>query len=99
MPKFSVRGGKTTVKRLVLSGLAGGATVEVTCKGRGCFRGTSKFTARRASLNLTSLFKKRALGARARIEIKISQPGRAARVYRYTTQKGKKQPKAEALTG
>ncbi len=96
--RFAVRGGKTTVKRLTLSRLTRGATVEVSCKGRGGFRGTSKFTVRRASLKLTSLFKKRKLRARSRIEIRIAQPGRATRVFRYTTQKGKKQPKAVSLT-
>jgi hypothetical protein len=96
--KFSVRGGKTTVKRLILSGLARGAKIQVSCNGRGCFRGAKKYTARSSKLNLTKLFKKRKLSARARIEIRIAQPGRATRVFRYTTQKGKKQPKAQSLT-
>ena len=96
--RFSVRGGKTRITKLTLSGLARGATIEVRCKGRGCFRGTSKFTARGSTLNLSSLFKKRTLAARAVVEVRIAQPGRATRLYRYTTQKGKKKPKLETLT-
>jgi hypothetical protein len=96
-PKWIVRGGKTKVKKLTLTGLARGAAIEVTCKGRGCFRGTSKFTAARATLDLTSLFKKRTLRTNAVIEVRISEPGKTARVFRYTMQKGKRKPKVETL--
>jgi hypothetical protein len=97
-PKFSVRGGRTRIRKLVLGGLARGAVVEVKCRGRGCFRGTSKFKARRSKLNLTSLFKKRKLVARAVVEIRIAQRGRATKVFRYTMQKGKKKPRRQTLT-
>ena len=95
--KFSVRRGKTTIKRLVLSGLARGAKIEVTCKGRGCFRKAKKYTAKKSKLNLTKLFRKRKLSAKARIDIAISQDGRTTRVFRITTQKGKKKPKLRKL--
>jgi hypothetical protein len=95
--KFSVSGGRTRIRKLVLSGLARGTTIEVKCRGRGCFRGTSKFTARRGKLSLTSLFKKRTLAARSVIEIRVAQSGRTTKVFRYTTQKGRKQPKAQTL--
>ena len=96
--KFSVRSSRTTIRRLVLSKLAKGAEVQVKCKGRGCFRKAKKYKAKKSKLNLTRLFKKRKLAPRARIEIRISQRGRATRIFRYTTQKGKKQPKAQTLT-
>ena len=95
--KFSVRGGKTKVSKLNLTRLARGAVVEVTCKGNGCPRGTTKFNIKKSTLKLAAVFKRRTLRARARIEVRVTQRGRTGRVFRYTTQKGKKKPKAQTL--
>ena len=93
--KFSVKRGKTKVAKLALTGLARGTVVEVTCKGKGCPRGTTKFTVKKTKLVLTSVFKKRTLGAGAKIEVRVTQPGRRGKLFRYATQKGSKKPKSE----
>jgi len=93
--KFSVKRGKTKVSKLKLNGLARGMVVEVACKGKGCPRGTTKFTAKKATLDLTSVFKKRTLGAGARIEVRVTQAARRGKLFRYTTQKGSKKPKVQ----
>jgi hypothetical protein len=95
--KFSVKSGETKVSKLKLSGLARGMVVEVSCKGKGCPRGTTKFTVKKTSLDLTSVFKKRTLGAGAKIEVRVTQSGRRGKLFRYTTQKGSKKPKVQTL--
>ena len=97
VPKFAVRGGRTRIKKLTVTGLTRGAVVEVSCRGKGCPRDTRKFTASKSTLNLTRLFKKRALRAKAKIEIRVIQDGHVTRVFRYLTQKGRRKPKLQSL--
>jgi hypothetical protein len=93
LPKWSVRKGRTRVKRLRLAGLVRGARIQVACKGKGCPFKKKTRVARGTTLNLASLFKKRKLGPRTRITIKIAFADGSVRTLRYTTQKGKKKPK------
>ena len=99
VPRWSVRGGKTQVKRLVLNGLVKGAKIQVSCKGKGCAFKTKKLTAGGATADLTKLFKKRALAARSRIDIRVAFGDGSVRTIRYTTQRGKAKPKVSDRTG
>jgi hypothetical protein len=98
LPRWSVRGGKTQLKRLVLSGLVNGAKIQVTCKGKGCAFKKKQLTAKSAKADLTKYFKKRKLAARSRIDIRIAFGDGSVRTIRYTTQKGKKKPKVSDRT-
>jgi hypothetical protein len=96
-PRWAVRGGKTRVSKFVLTGLARGVAVDVACKGRGCPFKAKKLRAAGAKLDITKLFKKRQLRAGTVIEVRVTFADGSVRTFRYTTQKGKKKPKAETL--
>ena len=76
------------VRSLVVKRLAPGARVSVTCKGKGCFKGARQGKVANGKAKLTKLFRKRKLGARARIDITVSTPGADGSVVRFTTRKG-----------
>ena len=66
--KFKRAGRRTRVAKLQLTGVPAGATVEVTCAGKGC-----AFKKKKASSHdLLPLFKRRALASGARIEIRVA---------------------------
>ncbi len=79
---------KTMVRALVVKRLVPGATVSVTCKGKGCFKGTKQVKVAKGKAKLTKLFRKRKLGAKARIDIAVTIPGADGRVVRFRTRKG-----------
>jgi hypothetical protein len=79
---------KTMVRSLVVKRLAPGAKVSVTCKGKGCFKGTKQGKVAHGKAKLTKLFRKRQLGAKARIDIAVTVPGADGHVVRFTTRKG-----------
>lgn len=79
---------KTMVRSLVVKRLAPGAKVSVSCKGKGCFKGTKHAKVAKGKAKLTKLFRKRKLGAKARIDVTVTMPGADGRVVRFTTRKG-----------
>jgi hypothetical protein len=79
---------KTMVRSLIVKRLAPGAKVTVTCKGKGCFKGSKQGKVAKGKAKLTKLFRKRKLGAKARIDITVTVPGADGHVVRFTTRKG-----------
>jgi len=103
--RHDVSGGRTKVRRLKLAGLPAGATVTVTCasKRKGCAFASKTRHPGGTTVNLTKLFKGRALSAGAVIEIRITAAGYAPDTFRYKTRKGAKPPRggevASRVTG
>ena len=81
----------TSVARLAARNVPAGATVEVTCSGRGCPRKarkqTFKVTRQTARLNVAKAFGKAKLRLRARVEVRILRPGFVGRVLRFTVRR------------
>lgn len=89
--QWRVSRGRTRVTTLTVLGLTGAATIELRCTGKGCpFKKKTKRVSRAtARVTLASLFKKRALRAKTVIEVRVSMPGFATKVVRYTTRSRK----------
>ena len=78
---------ETVLQRLRVSGLRGGETVALSCRGGGCtdaLARTQAVPARTRRLKLDAVVARRRLQAGARLELSISRPGAVARVYRWT---------------
>ena len=89
----------TRVLVLVVKRAPAGATVEVRCKGRGCFKGVKRVRSTTASTkaDLRRRFLRRLrLGARARLEVRVVAPGAIGKVDRFTM-RSNKQPTARFL--
>jgi hypothetical protein len=85
-PLFRLFHSYTTVFSLIVTGVPRGATVQLTCKGRGCafkrIRKTYKSGAKR--LAFTSRFKHGKLRKGTVIEVRVTAPGKIGLVARYT---------------
>jgi hypothetical protein len=90
--RYKVTRGRTIVRSLTLTKLPVGATVNVSCKGKGCKFRRKTLTAATPTLSLTKLFKGRKLRAGAVIQVRITAPGYAPKAFRYTTRRGSKAP-------
>jgi hypothetical protein len=90
--RYRVSRGRTTFRSFKLTKLPVGATVKVSCKGKGCKFRSRTLTALTPTLLLTKLFKGRKLRAGAVIRVRITAPGYAPKAFRYTTRKGSKGP-------
>ena len=68
-----------------------GTTILVECKGRGCAFKSNRRSVRRASrlVRLAPLFKRRALGVGARVQVTVTAPGTIGKVLRLTVRRGK----------
>jgi streptogramin lyase len=66
-------GSLTRVRTLRVTRLAGGETVKVTCKGRGCKFKSRTRKAKRGAMKLESLFKGRALRPGARVVVRVTK--------------------------
>lgn len=90
--KWSVTKTFTKVVKLAVVSVPAGATVKVTCTGKklGCpFTSKTYAVAAGGTVTLTKLFKGKKLKAKARIEIRITQPGAIGKVVEFTIRKTK----------
>ena len=72
-------------------GLTPGATVVLTCSGRGCPFSSRTRTAQGATLKLLALFRKRALRPGTVITVRVTAGGRTG-LLRFTTRSGRRAP-------
>lgn len=88
-------GARTALTRVRISGLGGGETIRVTCKGGGCpFKTKTYKDVKQGTRTLTTLFgKKQRLRTKAKIEIRITKPGAVGSTTTLTIGKRKKDPK------
>jgi hypothetical protein len=90
--RHQVSDGLTTVRTLKLTRLPAGATVKVSCKGKGCAFKKKTLRPKKSSATLTKLFKNRKLSAGTVIEMRITAAGYAPKTFRYKTRRGSKAP-------
>jgi hypothetical protein len=84
------KGRRTWVLSLRLTRLTRGATVRVTCKGRGCpFRAVRRTARAGGTLDLKPLFEKRRLGAGTVVTVRVEMPGMTAKVATFKMRRGK----------
>jgi hypothetical protein len=86
----------TIVRSMVLRKVPAGATVRLTCKGKGCPFKSKRLSVKKAKVSLTGYFKPKKKAAKltpgARIQIRVVKAGMIGRSFTYTIRKGK-QPK------
>jgi hypothetical protein len=87
---FQVKGKRTVIRRLVLTGIPDGAKVRLTCKGKGCPFRSKTFRPKHGSVSLTKVFRHRKLANKARLSISVTMPGARARVFTISMRAGKK---------
>lgn len=78
---------RTTFTRLTIRQLTDGATLRVTCRGRGCPKGTR--LARKGSRWTPRALVGRRLGPGATVELRATKPGTTGRVVRLHTHAGR----------
>ena len=89
--KFKTKGSTTTVTKFVFTGVTRGATVTITCRGKGCPRSIKPVTAGpNGKVDLTKTWKKRKLGVGAVLKVTVSAPGMTPRTWQWKTRKGKR---------
>jgi Bacterial Ig domain len=64
------------------------ASVEVSCRGRGCAFTRKTVRAQRGVAKLTRLFRGGVLKPGARVEVRVTMRGAVGRLFRYTVQRG-----------
>jgi hypothetical protein len=76
----------TTFTALVVRRAHAGSTIRVTCSGRGCLFATKTRRVRRetARLDLSAVVRRSRLRPRAKLEIRVTQPGMTGIVRRFT---------------
>ena len=76
-----------------------GATVELTCRGRGCFRGARRTTrpTGAARVALARHLRRRKLRPGSIVEVRVTRPDTTGKVFRFRTLTGKRNPKATIL--
>ena len=77
----------TTIRVFVINGVPRGATVSMTCRGRGCpvkARNSRRRARRPTSMNLQSAFRHRHLKVGTRIVVKVTRPHWVGKYYRFT---------------
>ncbi len=78
---FKLKGKNTMIRRLVLTGLPGGAKVTLLCKGHGCPFRSKSFKAKHGRAVLTKAFRHKLLGKGARVTIYVAAPGLPKRMF------------------
>ena len=93
-------GSRTYLKSVTISGLAGGETAKVTCKGGGCpFKTRTYAKLKKGTRSLGSAFGARhKLRKGATIEIRITKPASAGSLTRLVVGKARKDPKITRRT-
>jgi streptogramin lyase len=88
-------GSRTLLTKVDVTALAGGETVKVTCKGKGCsFKTKTYRKVKKGKKALTSLFgRKRKLGTGARIEVRVTGSSAVGSSAVVTVGKRRKDPK------
>ena len=77
----------TTIRVFVINGVPRGATVSMTCRGRGCpikARNSRRRARRPTSMDLRSAFRHRHLKVGTRIVVKVTRPHWVGKYYRFT---------------
>jgi hypothetical protein len=87
--RWQVTARSTRVVALAIRGAPAGATVRVTCTGRGCPFKRKIRTAANGRATLTPLFRRSSLRPGAVIEVRITAPGYIGKVVRYTIRRRK----------
>jgi Bacterial Ig domain len=85
--KWSVKGGRTKIALLKLSGLPATAAIKLTCKGKGCAFRSRAVSSRARIADLTKLFKKKTLAAGSKVTITITSAGMRGEQITLATQK------------
>ncbi len=76
------------LRRIVVKELPAGATVTITCRGKGCpFKRRTFTPGMNGSANATKAFAKRRLRRNVVLEVRITKPGAIGRVLTYTLRK------------
>jgi streptogramin lyase len=88
-------GSRTLLTKVVVTGLAGGETIKVTCKGKGCSSKSKTYRKlKKGKRSLTSLFgRKRKLAKGARIEVRVTKARSVGAVAVLTVRGRRKDPK------
>jgi hypothetical protein len=88
-------GSRTVLTKVDVTGLVGGETIKVTCKGTGCsFKTKTYRKVKKGKKTLTSLFGlKRKLSKGARIEVRVTRSGTSGSSAILTVRKRKQDPK------
>ena len=78
------------LRRLVVNEVPAGATVTVTCKGRGCpFKSRTFAASRTGTATATKTFARKRLRPGVVLEVRITKPGAIGRVLTYKLVRGK----------
>lgn len=86
---FKAAGKRTRIVRLVLSKIAVGATVKVTCKGRGCPVRSKTVRPSKGTVNVRALLRRKPLRAGNVLTLSITQPGHVAKVVSFKARRGR----------
>jgi hypothetical protein len=90
--QFSAGRRTTRTVVLVVKAVPAGATVEVRCKGHGCFKGVKRVRSTKAGTNVDvrrRFLRKRRLRVRARLEVRVVAPATIGKVDRFTMRSNK----------
>lgn len=79
---WAVRGRLTRARRIALTGVTPTASVRATCRGRGCPFRSLTLEPTRGTVNLTRIFRRRALKAGTWLELRVTAPGMTGKVVR-----------------
>jgi sugar lactone lactonase YvrE len=92
---WAFTGSRTLLTKVDVTGLAGGETIKVTCKGKGCsFKTKTYKKVKKGKKSLTSLFgRQRKLSKGARIEVRVTGSSAVGSSAVLTVGKRKKDPK------
>ena len=80
--KFDFRNGRGYVSKLTFSKIPGDATVELRCR-EGCTVSVVRLPKGRPKVVLAPLFRNRPLPPKARVEVRVTQPGTIGDVFRF----------------
>jgi hypothetical protein len=87
---FKVKGKRTVVRRLVLTGVPDGAKVKLSCKGKGCPFKSKTFRPKHGSVSLTKALRHRSLAKGMRLVITVAMPGAKTQVFTVSIRAGGK---------
>jgi hypothetical protein len=83
--KAVVRGGVTRIVRATIAGAPAGAKLQLRCRGKGCTFRTRTVAIANGRANATKLLRKAKLRRGAVLEMRLSVPGAATRIWRVTS--------------
>lgn len=90
--RHRVTDGRTKIRTLKLTRLPLGATVKVTCKGKGCAFKAKRLRPGDSSATLTKLFRNKSLASGSVVKIRVTASGYEPTAFRYKTRSGSKAP-------